>query len=547
MCWVCLIKGVNTVKYELLGKKISSPFTIPSGVITTEVQTIEMLANEIPELGIITTKSIGMRRNDGNKEPIIAQYGSASFINAVGLRNPGVAEFREKLSTIKIPRDRFLMISIYGANEYEFRNVAEKLYEFADGFELNLSCPHSKKYGKVVGQDANLVGRIVKSVSSLGKPVFIKVPPDVEDEVLETSIENGANGFVAINTLGPAVLYHNGYPVLSNKFGGISGKAILEIGIRTVRKIRKMTGLPIIAVGGISDINDVVMYKQAGASYFGIGSALAGMSTSQIKEYFHSLLKDLEGGSNSAIKILKDARLLAQKNTYRKYRINKKVSFSEDLYMVEFDASIDAQPGQFVFLWIPRVGEKPFSIFNDDPLSLLIKKRGRFTSYLAELGQGKQVYIRGPYGNSPSLNGRVLLVGGGTGIAALYLFAKRYRNCVALLGAKDKNHLPYAMFKDICELHLVTEEGEIGMKGLVTDVLESVLLRTKPTFVVNCGPEQMIRKAVKIEAKYVPQENIYSSIEKLTMCGIGLCGTCATPKGYRTCVDGNFLLPYQLF
>lgn len=190
-----------------------------------------------------------------------------------------------------------------------------------------------------------------------------------------------------------------------------------------------------------------------------------------------------------------------------------------------------------------KKGEKPFSVLNNNPLTLLIQKRGCFTNELLQLKQNDDIYIRGPYGNSLKVNEKILLVGGGTGIAGLYLFAKNNKKTVAILGAKDKDHLAYLeKFQKNCEkIYLFTENGELGKKGRVTDDLEKIIKDMQPDYCVNCGPEIMVEKVVEIESKFLPQEKIYSSIEFLTKCGIGLCGSCATSKGYRSCVDGTFL------
>lgn len=530
--------------YKLFGKEISGPFTIPSGIITTEVSTLEKTANEIPEVGILTTKSIGLEPNKGNREPIIAQCGYMSFVNAVGLTNPGAEEYARRLKRVKIPEDKFLLISIFGANEEDCKEVAEKLYDYADGFELNISCPHSERYGQVIGQDKELVKKIVKSIASMGKPVFVKISPALNiEETVEHAIRGGASGITAINTKGPELYLYGGYPVLSNKVGGLSGKAIFKLGIKCVRKIREITDLPIIACGGISTAEDVREYREAGADYFGIGSALAGMNTEEIKEYFHELLKDLENGTNNATRFLKNKLNME----YRKYRVKRNTALAEDLFLLELDDEIETQPGQFIFAWLPERGEKPFSVFDDDPLTLLVQKRGYFTSHMSKLNEGDIVYVRGPYGNSPQINGKILLVGGGTGIAALYLFAKRNKDVAIAIGAKDKKHLCYERFEGLCkEIYLTTESGEIGQKGLVTDYLEEIMEIVKPQYCVNCGPEPMVRIAIRKESEYVNLENIYSSIEFLTRCGIGLCGSCATSKGYRSCVDGTFLKPHQI-
>ena len=533
------------MRYKFFHKEISGIFTIPSGIVSTDVSVIERIAKEIPEVGILTTKSIGLKPRKGNKEPIIAEYAPFSFINAVGLSNPGAEEFANKLSKIKIPDDKFLLISIFGDSVNEFRKIAEKLYEWADGFELNISCPHSEKYGQVIGQDKELVGKITKSIASFGKPVFVKISPNLNiKEAVECAVRNDASGITAINTRGPELFLHNNFPVLSNKVGGISGKAILELGLKSVKEIRKITSLPVIACGGISTAKDVKNYKQAGVDFFGIGSALAGMKTEEIRNYFYELSQDLEKGTNNSAKFLNEKLNME----YRKYKVNENKQLAKDLFLLKLSSGMKAEPGQFIFAWLPEVGEKPFSVFDDEPLTLLIQKRGCFTNELSKLNNGDNLYIRGPYGNSPILNGKVLLTGGGTGIAALYLFAKRNKKIIAVLGAKDKNCLPYIeRFKSACEeLFLTTENGEVGYKGLVTDKLEEIIEKTQPECCINCGPEPMVKEAIKKEGRYINPEKIYSSIDFLTKCGIGLCGSCATSKGYRSCVDGNFLKSGQI-
>jgi len=534
------------MKYKIFDKEITGPFTIPAGIVATEVSIIEKIANDIPEIGILTTKSIGPEPRAGYREPIIAQLSPFSFINAVGLTNPGAEEFRKRISKIKIPDNRFLLISIFGGSEKEFRKVAETLLEFADGFELNISCPHTEKYGQVVGKDTAILEKIVKSITLLGKPVFVKVSPNLDvKETVKAALRGGVSGITAINTRGPELFLHDNYPVLSNKVGGISGKAILELGLKCVNEIRSLTDLPIIACGGISTAEGLRQYKTAGANFFGIGSALAGMDTGKIKQYLHHLLIDFEKGENTAASFLKE-----KLNTnYQKYTVRGNELLAEDLFLLRLNKEIEIEPGQFIFAWLPEKGEKPFSVLDDSPLTLLIRKRGCFTEELSKLREGDSLYIRGPYGNPLKLNGKkTLLVGGGTGIAALYLFAKKYKNTITSLGAKDKNHLAYVEeFKKLSqESSLATENGEIGYKGRVTDILPEIIIKNKPDYCLNCGPEPMVRKAIEIENKYLSSEKIYSSIEFLTKCGIGLCGSCATLKGYRSCVDGTFFQANQI-
>lgn len=529
------------MKYKFLNKEISGNFTIPSGIINTETSVLEKIAKEIPEVGILTTKSISLIPREGYKEPIIAQYSPYSFINAVGLRNPGVEEFARCLANIKIPSDKFLLASIIGSSEEEFRKVAEKLLSFVDGFELNLSCPHSAGYGQAKGQDKEFVEKAVRVVAALGKPVLVKVSPNLNvKETVKYALIGGVSGFTAINTRGPEEFYcENKQLILSNRVGGVSGREILELGLDCVRKIREMTDLPIIGCGGISTKEEIEKYKVAGANIFGIGSALAGMATEELKKYFHELALDAEKGTDKAVGFLKGKL----KTNYLEYVVKKNEKLADDLFLLRLDGSLRVESGQFVFIWLPGKGEKPFSVFDDAPLSFLIQKRGCLTKEIVKLKEGAIIYLRGPYGNTPKTDGKVLLVGGGSGIAGLYLFAKRNKKTIAVLGAKDKKHLPYLeKFRSRSqELYLITEKGDTGDKGLITDKLEEIIIKEKPNFCINCGPEAMIKKVVQKESRHIQQQNIYSSIEFLTRCGIGLCGSCATSSGYRGCVDGTFL------
>ena len=113
--------------HRFLGRSISGPFTIPSGIVMTDAASIGRLARGIPELGVLTTKSIGLKQREGYKEPILAEPSPGTFINAVGLANPGVEVFAEKLARQRIPEDRFLLASIFGNAPGEIRSIAGRL------------------------------------------------------------------------------------------------------------------------------------------------------------------------------------------------------------------------------------------------------------------------------------------------------------------------------------------------------------------------------------------------------------------------------------
>ncbi len=533
------------LKKKRIGNKEVFPFTIPSGIITTEVSNLERIANEIPEIGILTTKSIGLEPRAGNKEPILAQYAPYCFTNAVGLTNPGAEEFSRRLNEIKFPKDKFLLISIFGKDSAEFANVAKILDKHADGFELNLSCPHAKGYGMQLGQDPKIVYEIVAAVKDVTKkPVFAKLTPNTKNigEIAEAAMKAGAHGLTAINTVGPGAYVFDGHYVLTNKVGGLSGKGITPIGIRCVKDITdKLGDVPIIGCGGIYTADDVKSYAKAGASFFGVGSALAEMSDSEVKRYFSALVRDIENETNNANGLLKAVDM-----NYRRFKVSKRMDSAEDFHILEMDKSLEALAGQFVFAWLPEKGEKPFSVMNTDPLTIGFLERGCFTKELAKLSKGDEIYFRGPYGQEIDIphNNKIVLVGGGSGIAGIYLFAKQKPYQQIFVGARNKDYIPLLEgLKCYGDMHIATEDGSLEYKGLVTDLLKKDL--REGDYFINCGPRGMIETVVKIEKEFTDADKIYSSIDYMTRCGVGICGSCANEKGLRTCVEGPFVRKYD--
>lgn len=534
-----------------IGNKKVSPFTIPSGIITTKVPGLERIGNKVLEIGILTTKSISFEPREGNREPILAQYASGSFINAVGLSNPGAKQFGSKLADADIPRDKFLLVSIFGGNTEEFMDVVSSLEARAkpkiDGYELNLSCPHVEGHGAAFGKSQELTAKVVRNVKeSTEKPLFAKLTPEAENigQIAAEAVGAGAYGITAINTVGPGYHTVDGQPVLTNKTGGISGRGIKPIGLKCVREIREQIGnkVPIMAMGGISTAKDVKEYDQAGADYFGIGSALAGMTTEDIKKYFSKLSSDLRKGTSTAPSLLKEVDM-----SYEKVNIQEVSDENCEFKIYKTDRNIGAEPGQFIFAWLPGVGEKPFSVMSNDPLTLGVLSRGQFTEKFNSLEVGDSFYFRGPYGQGLEVpeNSKVGLVGGGCGIAGIYLLAKRFSEraeASIFLGAEDKEHLPYIeKFKRQGEVHVATEDGSLGERGMITKVLKERELRDIDYF-FNCGSKPMLDEVLKIERKIVDPENIYSSKGYLmTKCGVGLCGSCTDEKGRRPCIEGPFL------
>ncbi|MDI6690560.1 MAG: dihydroorotate dehydrogenase electron transfer subunit [Candidatus Bathyarchaeota archaeon] len=214
-----------------------------------------------------------------------------------------------------------------------------------------------------------------------------------------------------------------------------------------------------------------------------------------------------------------------------------------------------AKPGQFLMLWIPDVDEIPLSILDVDEegnVSVAVKKVGEATRALHNKGVGDFIGLRGPFGNSFTLKvGKILVVGGGIGMAPLFFLAKKLApkasKLTLVVGAKTREELLFMeKLKGWCKgenLLATTDDGSYGVKGLASEVSETILTKEKYDTVYACGPEQMIRKVFETAEK--ARISMEASLERLMRCAIGLCGSCVIGK-YRVCKDGPVFNDEQL-
>ena len=533
---------------EFLGKTLSGPFTVPSGIVTTATSIIQYFFDHMPQVGVITTKSVGPDARAGNREPVYSQYAPGCFVNAVGLTNPGARAAAEAMAKLRIPEDRFLLVSIFGGTVDEFVEVAKIMAPVANGLELNLSCPHAKGYGMAMGQDPQLVREVTAAVKAVVDiPVIPKLTPNTPNirEIALAAVDGGADALCAINTVGPGYTSSHGHPVLSNGAGGMSGKGVLPIALKCVREIAEVTEVPIIGCGGVSSAADVREFFNAGSTIVGVGSALTGMTTDDMVSYFNQLESDICFDSNKAeghirydIDMDFEPLILVE---------NKRVC--DDICVLTFDRKINIQAGEFVFLWVPGLGEKPFSALADDPFQLAVIDVGTFTHELMDLAVGTQVYVRGPHGiaATPPEDAKIMAVAGGTGLAAVYQLARDFGNAEVFTGARTAERLYYLEeCQKIAQVHVATDDGSQGYKGVVTELLRSRLQEMSEAELdklvfYNCGPAPMVHAAAAVQREFCKDHQIYSAIDYLTKCGVGICGACASPDGRRICVDGPFM------
>jgi len=224
--------------------------------------------------GGVVTKSLGSVPREGHPGPTIVQV-DCGLLNAMGLPNPSYKKFQEEIDIAKtggVP----VVASIFGSSAEEFAGIARGLD--ADAFELNLSCPHAEKYGSELGRYPDLVEAVTGAVKAAANaPVWVKLTPNTAD-IVELGLaaqRGGADAVVAINTLkAMAIDIETGYPILGNRFGGLSGPAIKPVAVRSVYDLALRLDIPVIGVGGVTSWEDAVEMIMAGAWAVQVGTAL---------------------------------------------------------------------------------------------------------------------------------------------------------------------------------------------------------------------------------------------------------------------------------
>ncbi len=256
----------------LTGLTLKNPLMLAAGIMGTTGGSLKRIAES--GAGAVVTKSIGLEPKGGHSNPSMVEV-DCGYLNAMGLPNPSYKNFQDEIDTAKeagVP----VIASIFGGCSLDFSEIAEALH--ADAFELNVSCPHAHGYGAEIGTDPELVEDITRAVKKAANvPVWVKLTPNVTNikDIGLAAQRGGADAVVAINTVrGMAIDIESGYPILGNKFGGLSGRAIKPVAIKCVYDLYEALDIPVIGVGGISDYRDVIEFIMAGAQAVEIGSAV---------------------------------------------------------------------------------------------------------------------------------------------------------------------------------------------------------------------------------------------------------------------------------
>lgn len=272
---------------------LENPFVLASGIASNEHSLIVRALRSGASAAV--TKTIFKGERKGYPAPIY--YESPSYsLNAVGLPGRGIAAFTRDIAKAK-GYGKPIIVSVGGNTPEEYGEVARLAVEAgADALEVNLSCPHVEGTGMEFGSDPTLVRRVVEQVkSSAGaKPVFAKLTPNTPNiaQLGAAAVEAGADGLTAVNTLRGMVFDPIlEQPVLSNTYGGVSGRALHPVAVYCVFALRRaLPKTPIFGVGGVYSVEDAVDFFLAGADAVQVGTAVSQLGY----EVFEQLRRGLE-------------------------------------------------------------------------------------------------------------------------------------------------------------------------------------------------------------------------------------------------------------
>jgi len=258
-----------------IGKiQLERPVMLASGILGISLDVFNRLYRS--GAGAVVSKSLSTEPWDGYPNPTIFSVNGGGWINAVGLSNPGAPNFAKMIESNK---DVPIIVSLVGSIPEDFEMMVKQFKNCkVIAYELNLSCPHVAKVGLEVGDDPELVKKIVSAVkNSTHVPVIAKVGLGTTHylNTVNAAIDSGIDAITAINTIrAMAIDVETQRPILSNKFGGLSGTPIKPIALRCVYEISSKYNVPIIGCGGISTWEDAVEFILAGSSAIQLGSAI---------------------------------------------------------------------------------------------------------------------------------------------------------------------------------------------------------------------------------------------------------------------------------
>ena len=279
------MNGAAALRTVVHGLEFKNPIILAAGTAGFG----EELADVMPldAVGGLVTKAVSLEPRVGNPSRRVAEF-DGGMMNAVGLANPGLAAVR----AAHVPwlathlADTRKIVNVVGFTVEEYAAVVAGLEEAVgtasmrqaiDGFELNVSCPNTKAGGMEFGADPVSLRQVVETARRETKrPIFVKLSPTLPNiaDAARLVADAGADAISVVNTIpGMLIDVELRRPMLGFGSGGVSGPAILPVGILATWRVRQAVTLPILGVGGVASGTDAVQYILAGAALVGVGTA----------------------------------------------------------------------------------------------------------------------------------------------------------------------------------------------------------------------------------------------------------------------------------
>ena len=262
---------------NIAGLALKNPIMTASGTFGFGLEFSRF--GDLKILGGIIVKGTSLKPREGNPMERIAET-PCGMLNAVGIQNPGAKDFVEKKLPLLPWKDTPVIVNLYAASPEEFAELAAYMaaQEGIAALEVNISCPNVQHGGVAFGHDPAQAAQVTEAVKKNAgdKPVMVKLSPNVTDiaEIARAVQGAGADMLSAINTLrAMAVDIRTRKPELSNIIGGLSGPAIKPVALRCVYEIARAVDIPVVGVGGIASVRDILEFILVGAHAVQIGTA----------------------------------------------------------------------------------------------------------------------------------------------------------------------------------------------------------------------------------------------------------------------------------
>lgn len=266
---------MNRLNVRLPGLNLKNPIMPASGCFGFGGDYAKLY--DLNVLGAIMVKATTLNERHGNPTPRVAET-SCGMLNAIGLQNPGLDNVMLQKLPGLLQYDLPIIANVAGSSEEEYIEVCRIISTApnVNAIELNISCPNVKQGGIAFGTDPVIVERLTRACKQVSQvPLYVKLSPNVTDIVaIAQAVERGgADGITMINTLlGMRIDVKTRKPILANLTGGLSGPAIKPIAIRMIYQVSRAVDLPIIGMGGIKTVDDILEFFMAGASAVAIGT-----------------------------------------------------------------------------------------------------------------------------------------------------------------------------------------------------------------------------------------------------------------------------------